>query len=93
MTILITASELRQNREWLQMINHTLQWLGTGCLITMYVIMSFYPELYPINIILGCFGGLFYFTWSFRVANKPQMLVNAAGILVCLAGLIKLYLA
>ena len=73
------------------MINHSLQWLGTSCLITMYVIMSFYPELYPLNIILGCFGGIFYFAWSFRVANRPQMIVNAAGILVCSAGLIKLY--
>jgi hypothetical protein len=59
----------------------------------MYVIMSFYPELYPVNIILGVTGGVFYFGWSFRVANKPQMLVNAAGILVCSAGLLKLYFA
>lgn len=73
------------------MINHGLQWLGTSCLITMYVVMSFFPELYPINLVLGCFGGLFYFAWSMRTANTPQMLVNAAGILVCLAGLARVY--
>jgi hypothetical protein len=73
------------------MINSTLQWLGTSCLITMYVVMSFFPNLYPLNIILGCLGGMFYFAWSYRVANRPQMLVNMAGILVCLAGLINLY--
>ena len=71
------------------MINHTLQWLGTTALITMYIIMSFFPELYPWNIVAGCVGGIMYFAWSFRVANKPQMIVNAAGILVCLAGLVR----
>lgn len=71
------------------MLNHTLQWLGTTALITMYIIMSFFPELYPWNIVAGCVGGIMYFAWSFRVANKPQMIVNAAGILVCLAGLVR----
>lgn len=71
------------------MVNHTLQWLGTTALITMYILMSFFPELYPWNIVAGCIGGILYFAWSFRVANKPQMIVNAAGILVCLAGLVR----
>ena len=71
------------------MVNHTLQWLGTTALITMYIIMSFFPELYPWNIVAGCVGGIMYFAWSFRVANKPQMIVNAAGIVVCLAGLVR----
>ena len=71
------------------MINHTLQWLGTACLIAMYVVMSYFPELHPVNIILGLLGGVFYFAWSVRVANKPQMIVNAAGVLVCVGGLIR----
>lgn len=74
------------------MINHSLQWLGTSCLITMYIIMSFFPELHPWNIVMGVFGGLFYFAWSMRVSNKPQMIVNAAGIIVCLAGLVKAWM-
>jgi hypothetical protein len=74
------------------MVDRSLQWLGTSCLVTMYVVMSFYPELYPINIMLGCVGGLFYFAWSIRAQNKPQMLVNLAGVVVCLLGLIKLYI-
>ena len=69
------------------MINHTLQWLGTTALMTMYILMSFFPEMYPWNLVAGCVGGILYFGWSFRVANKPQMIVNAAGIAVCLAGL------
>lgn len=71
------------------MVNHALQWSGTSALITMYILMSFFPELHPWNIVAGCVGGILYFAWSFRVANKPQMIVNAAGILVCVAGLFR----
>jgi hypothetical protein len=74
------------------MINNILQWLGTTALITMYVIMSFFPERYPLNIIAGLIGGMFYFVWSARTSNKPQMIVNAAGMLVCVAGLVKVWL-
>ena len=71
------------------MINNCLQWLGTASLISMYVVMSYYPEHYPLNIILGLAGGAFYFVWSLRENNRPQQLVNAAGILVCVGGLIR----
>lgn len=73
------------------MINNTLQWLGTLALISMYVVMSFFPQLYPLNIALGLVGGLFYLTWSIRCQNRPQILVNAAGIIVCLMGLYRAY--
>ena len=73
------------------MINNILQWLGTVCLISMYVVMSFYPDMFPLNIILGLAGGSFYFAWSVRTYNKPQVFVNLAGIAVCLAGLYKYY--
>ena len=71
------------------MVNATLQWLGTSCLIAMYILMSFFPELHPWNIVAGCLGGLFYLTWSVRTGNRPQIIVNSAGVLVCLAGLLK----
>ena len=73
------------------MVNHILQWAGTTALIAMYVVMSYFPELHPVNIMLGLAGGCLYFAWSYRVANKPQMLVNGAGILVCVGGLIKYF--
>ena len=71
------------------MINNLLQWLGTASLLTMYVLMSFFNELYPLNLVAGLLGGSFYLAWSYRVANKPQILVNLAGILVCIAGLVR----
>jgi len=74
------------------MINSILQWMGTASLITMYVIMSFRPELHPWNIVFGCLGGVCYFAWSRRTHNRPQMIVNAAGIIVCLAGLYRAWL-
>ena len=71
------------------MINQLLQWMGTTALIIMYVLMSFYPELHPWNIVAGLIGGICYFTWTLRVANRPQMIVNAAGITVCAMGVLR----
>jgi len=72
-------------------LNNTLQWLGTLALIAMYVVMSYFPELHPLNIALGLAGGLCYFAWSCRLQNRPQQMVNAAGILVCVGGLIRYF--
>ncbi len=74
------------------MINQVLQWLGTTALMVMYVIMSFFPEQYPWNLVAGLTGGLLYFAWSYRTHNTPQMIVNAAGVLVCVAGLLRILL-
>ena len=71
------------------MFNAVLQWTGTSSLIVMYILMSFYTNLYPFNIVAGLIGGLCYFTWSLRTRNRAQIIVNAAGIIVCIAGLYK----
>lgn len=71
------------------MLNSMLQWAGTASLLTMYIIMSFFPEHYPWNLVAGLAGGSFYLTWSIRVRNRAQVLVNAAGVIVCIAGLAK----
>jgi hypothetical protein len=72
-------------------INDILQWTGTVCFMAMYTLMSFFPTLFPLNIVAGACGSTCYLIWCFRVANKPQMIVNTIGILVCLAGLAKYY--
>ena len=69
------------------MLNNILQWAGTVCLLTMYVLMSFFPTLHHWNIVAGVLGGVFYLTWTVRVANKPQLIVNAVAIAIGLAGL------
>jgi hypothetical protein len=71
------------------MINNVLQWAGTVCLLAMYVLMSFYPHLHPWNIVCGVLGGILYLTWTVRVGNRPQLLVNVVAITIGLAGLYK----
>ena len=71
------------------MLNNILQWAGTICFVFMYTLMSFYPNLHPFNIVAGVLGSACYLAWTIRVANKPQMIVNALGMTVCLAGLYK----
>ena len=71
------------------MVNSLLQWAGTACLLVMYMLMSFTPELHPWNIVAGLAGGAFYLAWTIRVANAPQMIVNGVAIAIGLAGLYK----
>jgi hypothetical protein len=68
-----------------------LQWAGTACILAMYVLMSLFPQLYPWNIICGFFGGLCYFSWTVRVKNYPQMVVNVVAMTLCLGGLFKYF--
>ena len=70
------------------MFNNILQWAGTVCLLTMYVLMSFYPQLHPWNIVAGAAGGTIFLLWSW-LYNREQLLVNLAGVLVCAGGLYK----
>jgi hypothetical protein len=71
------------------MVNSILQWTGTVCLLTMYMLMSFAPHLHPWNIVAGLCGGACYLAWTIRVSNRPQMIVNAVAIMIGLAGLVK----
>ena len=69
------------------MFNNILQWTGTVCLLAMYVLMSFFPDLHPYNIVAGVLGGVCYLVWTIRVGNRPQLIVNAVAITIGLAGL------
>lgn len=69
--------------------NEVLQWAGTVCLLTMYVLMSFFPHLHPWNIVAGICGGACYLAWTIRVANRPQMIVNGVALAIGAAGLFK----
>lgn len=73
------------------MVNSSLQWLGTAFILVMYVLMSFFPELYPWNLVAGLSGGSMFFAWSLRVKNTQQTIVNLAGITVCSLGLLRYF--
>lgn len=70
-------------------LNDLIQWTGTVFILVMYVVMSYFPELHPWNIIMGLLGGLCYFVWTVRVRNYPQMLINVVAIALCAGGLIR----
>lgn len=69
--------------------NEIIQWLGTANILAMYVIMSYFPQLHPWNIVFGLLGGICFFTWTVRVKNYPQMVINAVAVTLCLGGLLK----
>jgi hypothetical protein len=66
-----------------------LQWAGTACLMSMYIVMSFFSQYHVAQLVFGCMGGLLYLTWTVLVNNRPQMLVNLMGVAITLAGLYK----
>lgn len=71
-------------------VNNILQWTGTFFILAMYVLMNFFREL-GLDPVAGLLGGLCYAAWAYRVANKPQMLVNVVAITVCVIGLFKAF--
>jgi len=70
-------------------INETIQWLGTAFILAMYVISNFFPGYDNLRNAVALVGGLCFFTWSYRVANKPQMIINGVAIVLCVVGLLK----
>jgi len=71
------------------MINSTLQWAGTACLLSMYILRNFFKELENLDVVAGVLGGTLYLIWTVRVRNTPQLVVNAVAITIGLAGLYK----
>jgi hypothetical protein len=71
-------------------VNDIIQWAGTFFILAMYVSMNFFREL-GLDPICGLLGGICFAVWSYRVANKPQLLVNVVAITVCVVGLFKAF--
>jgi hypothetical protein len=69
--------------------NDALQWAGTALILSMYVVSNFFKGEDDLRNFLALLGGLCYATWAYRVANKPQMIVNVVAITLCVLGLFK----
>ena len=69
--------------------NEVLQWIGAVAIIAGHVLNALGPEVYPYNILAFTVGTVFFFAWTVRVANKPQMLVNVVALATCGLGLFK----
>lgn len=70
-------------------LNEVLQWAGTAFILAMYVVSNFLKGEDDLRNCLGLLGGLCYFVWSMRVANKQQAIVNSVAIVLCIGGLFK----
>ena len=69
--------------------NDTLQWTGAVLIVIGHVLNAIGPEVYPYNIAVFALGTVAFFTWAYRVANKPQMMVNIVSLAIGLVGLYK----
>ena len=69
--------------------NELIQWAGTAFILVMYVISNFFPGYDNLRNAVALVGGLCFFTWSYRVVNKPQMIINGVAIVLCVVGLLK----
>jgi len=70
-------------------INEILQWTGTLFVLAMYAVMNLAPEQTTLTQLLALVGALAFFTWTVRVGNRPQQLINTVAILLCVLGLAK----
>ena len=69
--------------------NETIQWIGTAFILGMYVISNFFPGLDTLRNSVALGGAICFFTWSYRVSNRQQMIINGVAIALCCAGLLK----
>lgn len=67
--------------------NELIQWLGTGFILTMYVISNFFPGYDDLRNSVALAGALCFFTWAYRVKNTQQMIINGVAIVLCCVGL------
>ena len=72
-------------------INEILQWTGAVFIIAGHSLNAVGPAAYPYNILAFFLGTILFMTWSIRVANKPQLLVNIVALAIGLTGLVKAF--
>lgn len=70
-------------------INDVLQWVGAVFIIAGHSLNAVGPSAYPYNILVFFLGTILFMTWSIRVANKPQLMVNIVALGIGFMGLAK----
>ena len=69
--------------------NEVIQWIGSVFIIAGHTLNAAGPEVYPYNLIAFFIGTVMFLTWSIRVTNRPQMLVNIIALFIGLTGMVK----
>jgi len=71
--------------------NEVIQWAGAVFIIAMHVGNAIGPSAYPYTLIAAVLGTACFMLWSFRVANRPQLLVNVVAMSILTVGLFKAF--
>ena len=72
-------------------INEALQWVGAVFIILGHSLNAV-GDLDPWNIVAFFLGTIAFLTWTIRVGNRPQGLVNVIAMATCLLGLLRAWL-
>ena len=71
--------------------NDRIQWLGAAAIIFMHVSYTaetfIGPEAHPYGLVAAILGTACFTIWSYRVKNRPQLIVNLVAAAVCTVGL------
>ena len=73
-------------------VNEALQWFGALFIIAGHSLNAIGPSAYPYNIIAFFVGTVAFMTWTIRVRNKPQFVVNVVALTLGAVGLYKAFL-
>jgi energy-converting hydrogenase Eha subunit E len=69
-------------------LNDILQWTGAVFIIAGHICNAIGPSVYPYNIVAFTLGTIAFMSWTIRVKNRPQLIVNIVAIVTCLIGLV-----
>ena len=72
-------------------INEILQWSGAVFIIAGHSLNAVGPSVYPYNILAFFLGTVLFLTWTIRVANKPQLMVNIVALAIGASGLYRAF--
>ncbi len=70
-------------------LNDAIQWAGTVFVLLMYLVMNVFPQHIVWIQLFGLLGAVSFFTWTVRVKNYPQMVINVVAMTLCCVGLLK----
>lgn len=70
-------------------LDDVLQWAGAVFIIAGHALNAVGPAAYPWNVLVFFIGTSLFMTWSVRVRNRPQTLVNTAALIIGLGGLLR----
>ena len=74
--------------------DEVLQWTGAFFITVGHVLntmgSAYHRDIW--NIAAFAVGTALFLTWTIRVANKPQMMVNIVAMTTCVVGLVKAWI-